>query len=45
VSGAETSGPREIMKRDAWKAIGFLRCALVLLFAGVFMLLGYFLTA
>lgn len=44
VSEAETVGPSEIMRRDAWRAREFLRLGLILLLAGVFMLAGYFLT-
>lgn len=44
MSGTETVGPGEIMRRDAWKARGFLRVGLILLMSGVFMLAAYFLT-
>lgn len=44
VSGTETVGPGEIMRRDAWRARGFLRAGLILLMSGVFMLVAYFLT-
>jgi hypothetical protein len=44
VSGSETVGPGEIMRRDAWRARGFLRLGLILLLAGFFMLAAYFLT-
>lgn len=39
-----TVGPSEQLRRDAWKPQGFVRIALILIFAGVFMLLIYFLT-
>jgi len=38
----ETPGPRETYRRDAWKAKGFTRIALILIIAGVFMLIIYF---
>ena len=44
VSGGETVGPGEILRRDAWRASGFLRLGLILLLAGLFMLAAYFLT-
>ena len=44
LSGTETVGPGEIMRRDVWKARGFLRAGLVLLISGVLMLAAYFLT-
>ena len=37
-------GPSEIMRRDRWKPEGFTRAALILILAGVFMILVYFLT-
>jgi hypothetical protein len=43
VSGRETVGPKEIMRRDAWTARGFLRLGLILLLTGFFMLAAYFL--
>lgn len=39
----DTPGPRETLRRDAWKAKGFTRIALILIIAGVFMLVIYFL--
>ena len=44
VSGKETVGPKEIMKRDAWKPKGHLRTALVLIIASVILFAIYFLT-
>ena len=44
ISGRGTVGPREIMRRDAWRARGFLRVGLILLLAGLFMFAAYFLT-
>ena len=44
VSGSETVGPKEIMRRDVWTARGFLRLGLTLLLTGIFMLAAYFLT-
>jgi hypothetical protein len=44
VSGRETVGPKEIMRRDAWTARGFLRLGLILLLTGILMLAAYFLT-
>lgn len=37
-------GPSEILRRDRWKPEGFTRVALILILAGVFMILVYFLT-
>jgi len=36
-------GPDEMLKRDRWKPEGFIRLALILILAGVFMILIYFL--
>ena len=44
VYGADTAGPAETMRRDAWKAEGFIRAGLILIITGVFMLAIYFLT-
>ncbi len=44
VTGEKTVGPREIMRRDAWKAKGFVRTGLILVITGVLMLAIYFLT-
>ena len=44
VSGSDTVGPGEIMRRDVWRARGFLRLGLILLLAGFFMLAAYFLS-
>jgi len=41
--GEGTMGPSEIMKRDRWKPQGFTKLALILIIAGVFMILVYFL--
>ena len=40
----DTVGPAEIYRRDVWKPKGFIRIALILILAGVFMILTYFLT-
>lgn len=40
----DTVGPAEILRRDRWKPEGFIRIAFILIFAGVFMILIYFLT-
>ena len=40
----DTVGPAEIFRRDVWKPKGFIRIALILILAGVFMVLTYFLT-
>jgi hypothetical protein len=40
----DTVGPSEIFRRDKWKPKGFIRTALILIFAGAFMILIYFLT-
>ena len=44
VYGSETVGPNEIMRKDVWKSKGFIRAGLILVIAGVFMLVVYFLT-
>lgn len=44
VFGGDTVGPGEIFRRDLWKPKGFIRIALVLILAGIFMILGYFLS-
>jgi hypothetical protein len=43
IYGTDTAGPNEILQRDAWKARGFTRTALVLILSGVLMILTYFL--
>ena len=40
----DTVGPDEMFRRDRWKPKGFVRIALILILAGVFMILIYFLT-
>jgi len=40
----DIAGPDEVLRRDTWKAKGFTRTALTLLFSGVLMILVYFLT-
>ena len=40
----DTVGPDEMFRRDSWKPRGFIRIALILILAGVFMILIYFLT-
>jgi hypothetical protein len=40
----DTVGPAEIFRKDRWKSKGFVRIALILILAGVFMILIYFLT-
>jgi hypothetical protein len=44
VSGAETVGPAEQMRRDTWKSKGFSRAGIILIVAGVLMLAGYFMS-
>lgn len=44
VYGAETVGPAETMRKDAWKSKGFVRAGLILVLTGVFMFAVYFLT-
>jgi len=44
VYGEDAVGPDEMFKRDKWKPRGFIRIALILILAGVFMILTYFLT-
>jgi hypothetical protein len=39
----DTIGPNEILRKDRWKPEGFTRLALILILAGVFMLIIYFL--
>jgi len=41
--GAETVGPSETLRRDAWKSKGFIRAGLILLLTGIFMIAIYFL--
>jgi len=40
----DTVGPSEVLRRDRWKAQGFIRLAFILILAGVLMILIYFLT-
>jgi len=42
--GRDTMGPAETFRRDVWKPQGFIRIALILILAGVFMIMIYFLT-
>ena len=42
--GEDTVGPDEMFRKDRWKPKGFFRIALILILAGVFMILIYFLT-
>jgi hypothetical protein len=44
VCGADSVGPGEMMRRDAWQSKGFLRGGLVLIITGVFLITFYFLT-
>ena len=44
IYGGDIVGPNEILRRDTWKAKGFTRTGLILLFSGVLMILAYFLT-
>jgi len=44
IFGGDIAGPNEVLRRDTWKAKGFTRTALVLLFSGLLMILVYFLT-
>jgi hypothetical protein len=41
--GQEGPGPAEILRRDAWKARGFIRFGLVLIITGIILLVLYFL--
>lgn len=41
---ADTVGPDEMFRRDRWKPKGFIRIALILMLAGLFMILIYLLT-
>jgi hypothetical protein len=43
ISGRDTIGPDEMLRRDAWKAKGFTRIALILILSGAFMIVLYFL--
>jgi len=40
----DTVGPAETLRKDVWKPKGFIRLALILILAGVFMILIYLLT-
>lgn len=44
VYGGDTVGPAETLRKDVWRPKGFVRIALILILAGVFMILIYFLT-
>jgi hypothetical protein len=44
IYGRDIVGPNEIFQQDAWKARGFTRTALILIFSGVLMILVYFVT-
>lgn len=44
IFGGDIVGPNEIFQQDAWKARGFTRTALILIFSGVLMILVYFVT-
>ena len=44
VYNEDTVGPAETFRKDRWKPKGFIRIALILVLAGVFMILIYFLT-
>ena len=44
IYGGDIAGPNEVLRRDTFKAKGFTRTALILLFSGVLMILVYFLT-
>lgn len=44
VYGGDTVGPAETLRKDMWRPKGFVRIALILILAGVFMILIYFLT-
>jgi hypothetical protein len=43
ISGRDTMGPDETLRRDAWKPKGFTRMALILILSGAFMIALYFL--
>jgi len=44
IYGSDIMGPNEILRQDAWKARGFTRTALILIFSGTLMILVYFVT-
>lgn len=44
IYGRDIVGPNEIFQQDAWKARGFTRTALILMFSGALMILVYFVT-
>lgn len=44
VYGGDTVGPAETLRKDMWRPKGFIRIALILILAGVFMIVIYFLT-
>lgn len=44
IYGRDIIGPNEIFRRDAWRAKGFTRAALILILSGVLMILAYFLS-
>jgi hypothetical protein len=44
IYGRDIVGPNEIFQQDAWKARGFTRTALILIFSGALMILVYFVT-
>lgn len=44
VCGADSVGPAETMRRDAWRSKGFLRAGLILIVTGAFLVAFYFLT-
>ena len=43
MSSMDIAGPNEILRRDAWKAEGYIRTALILLFSGILMIIVYLL--
>ena len=42
--GGDVVGPSEVLRRDAWKPKGFVRLGLILIVAGIFLLVIYFMS-
>jgi hypothetical protein len=45
ISNGDIIGPSEIFERDAWKPKGFARLGLILVMAGIFLLVIYFVSS
>jgi hypothetical protein len=45
MSSGDTIGPSEIFERDAWRPKGFTRVGLILVMAGIFLLVIYFVSS